>query len=424
MQRRGGASGGPMDGLGGSSLKRLRAAETAAAPPAMPRPMHSPVLGHFWWWGGTGVNLLAGLHRLRARLECDDINQLHFVLSPPPLSWVSRDYPHLRRLANYAAPGMPAALPDLEVAELVVGWRSVAGQRELHYPGGGAEFWARLQALQAAQGAADAGSPPAWVVVPLLLDGQYPAAIPAAALAAAPYGQAGDGVPVAELEECHASVLVLELPSGPNAAWRGDRLDSYQADPPGNGWAKAPGETALAAAAETGRYECWELDRQLGAELATVLGRLGCYHGVAETASSKGPQDWEEGCDLQDTAPGGTDGLGFCLAWCLALAEFRIRNSLLSSESLVRNFVDNHILEGTSNSVLDSARARRVYQYGRDVAHELVKHRDAALIGAMLKGGWREDKLLQDGVGDCASNDWDPARVPRAAVARAARSLL
>ena len=134
-------------------------------------------------------------------------------------------------------------LPDIDVHALVLGWRSVAGRRELQYPGGDeAGFWADLKALQAAE-----RSEPAWVVVPLLLEGQYPAAIPAASLMGA-YGKTP-----AEIEECHASVLVPAPSDGRaggvaasaaagtaeqtaavarGSSWRAERLDSYRADRP------------------------------------------------------------------------------------------------------------------------------------------------------------------------------------------------
>ena len=101
-----------------------------------------------------------------------------------------------------------------------------------------------------------------WVVVPLLLDGQFPSCISAGSLRQE-YGKPDD-----EACECHASVLVIELSAAKTTAlsapsvdgggdtgvpvataevlptsvsWRAERLDSYRADPPGGttaGWCR------------------------------------------------------------------------------------------------------------------------------------------------------------------------------------------
>jgi hypothetical protein len=327
----------------------------------MPRPPTAPPeIDWFWWWGGTGLNILAGLHRLRQQLDIQGV-QLTFVVTRKP-GWGAADYPHLDKLlaevsCHRAAPraglidvgsaavssSVPIAyrLPDLDISAVALRWVAVEGQRKLLCPGGEASFWHQVNTLGAT---ARWGTGTTWLVLPLLLEGQFPVRFSRAELGGA-YGKTAH-----EIGECHINMLVVRLPSGRSdqrSNYHIERLDSYRADSDGS-WAEAPG-TKLSAAAECGRYEVDDLDVHLATLFAQHLGGDGEYHGceICPADGCRGPQDWEEECEQQHQPPGGTDGLGFCLAWGMALTEFRCVRTASLLVTTFDGFHRPHAASGT-----------------------------------------------------------------------------
>jgi len=213
-----------------------------------------------------------------------------------------------------------------------------------------------------------------WVVVPIYLHGQFPAALSREIL----MGKYGKNP--REIDECHVTVAVLDV-----ARRRFERFDPYSHD----GDAAALGDPALCFAGGS-RYDIDGpdgLDNVLASQCREACGADWEYFSSGHLCGEGaiGPQDLEDCCHVEFTRP--TDGLGFCAAWGFFLAECRILNPGVDGSALIRAVVETLGKSSTAagkESVGKIGRAR-VLEAGRSYAWGLITHRNEQLRAVLAE---------------------------------------